>query len=202
MIADPQETGHKCEKIKIAVSGTADTGFLKQESLDLALAIGKEIAHQGAVIVSGATTGVPLWAAKGAKEAGAMSIGLSPAMNQKEHIEKYGLPIDFMDVIVYTGNGYPGRDILMIRTADAVIIGPGRIGTIHEFTVAFEDNKPIGILDSDLWETDEVIKFILEKSNRADDNKKIIYDKDPAKLVKRLIELVKTDKADMANKKF
>jgi len=185
---------HGHEKIKIAVSGTAKTDFLAQESLDLLQMVGTEIARQGAVIVSGATTGVPLWAAKGAKEAGGFSVGISPAMNEKDHIENWQLPIDFMDVIIYVGGGYPPRDILMTRSADAIVIGPGRIGTIHEFTVSFEDNKPIGILESDKWETDEVIKLILEKSHRAQENTKVIYDTDPAKLVKRLIELVKIDK--------
>ena len=188
---------HSHEKIKIAVSGTAKTDFLTQESLDLLVQVGTEIAHQGAVIVSGATTGVPLWSAKGAKEAGGFSIGISPATDEKEHLEYYKLPLDYMDVIIYTGQGYAGRDILMIRAADAVVIGPGRIGTIHEFTVSFEDNKPIGILESDKWETDEIIKMILEKSHRAQDNTKIIYDTDPTKLVKRLIELVKIDKSSL-----
>lgn len=192
-----EERKHGHQKIKIAISGTADTGFLTQPSLDLATQIGVEVARQGAILISGATTGVPLWAAKGTKEAGGFSIGLSPAFNEKEHIQYYGLPLDYMDIIIYTGAGFPGRDLLMVRTADAMVIGPGRIGTIHEFTVAFEDRRPIGILQGDAWETDEVIQLILEKSHRAADNKKIIYDSDPSKLVKRLIELAKIDKAEL-----
>jgi len=191
---DPHDTTHQSEKITIAISGTADGTFLDQSVLDEAVKIGTEVARQGAVLISGATTGIPLWAAKGAREAGGLSIGLSPALSKKEHIEKWGLPTDFMDVIMYVGGGYPFRDIQMVRSADAIAIGPGRIGTLHEFTVAFEDNKPIGILTGP-WDTDDEIKMILEKSHRAKDNQKIIYDADPSKLVKRLIELVKIDKA-------
>jgi hypothetical protein len=98
-----------------------------------------------------------------------------------------------MDIIVYTGFGYTGRDLLLTRSSDAVIIGPGRIGTIHEFTVAYEDEKPIGILEGD-WDTDEVIKNIIEKSHKV--NKKIIFSKDPKDLVVKIIELVRKDKTD------
>ena len=55
--------------------------------------------------------------------------------------------MEYLDIIIYTGAGYSGRDLLMTRTSDAIFLGCGRIGTIHEFTIAFEDNKPIGILE-------------------------------------------------------
>lgn len=196
MTPDPKQTCGSHEKITIAISGTADTSFLGQAELDESLKIGAEVARQGAALVSGATTGIPLWAAKGCKEAGGLSIGLSPALSKEEHVEKWKLPTDFMDVIMYVGGGYAYRDVVMVRSADAMAIGPGRIGTLHEFTTAFEDNKPIGILTGP-WDTDDEIKMILEKSHRAGDNKKIIYDADPSKLVRRLVELVKIDRAEV-----
>ena len=73
----------------------------------------------------------------------------SPALIQiasTEHIETWRLPVDYMDLIIYTGFGFPGRDLLFVRSCDAILIGCGRIGTIHEFTIAFEDKKPIGVL--------------------------------------------------------
>lgn len=96
-----------------------------------------------------------------------------------------------MDVIVYTGFGYPGRDLILTRSSDAIFFGCGRIGTIHEFTIAFEDKKPIGILEAE-WETDEVIRTILAKAHRPND--RIVFDTDPKALVERVIELVKKDK--------
>ncbi|PIP58111.1 MAG: hypothetical protein COX02_02095 [Candidatus Vogelbacteria bacterium CG22_combo_CG10-13_8_21_14_all_37_9] len=96
-----------------------------------------------------------------------------------------------MDVIIYTGQGFPGRDILLTRTSDAIIIGPGRIGTFHEFTVAFEDNKPLGVLEGD-WLTDDIIKDILANAHRP--NEMVIFDADPKKLVAKLIEMVKARK--------
>ncbi|PIR45188.1 MAG: hypothetical protein COV10_00740 [Candidatus Vogelbacteria bacterium CG10_big_fil_rev_8_21_14_0_10_51_16] len=179
---------------KIGFSGSASTEFLKQEDLDLCMKAGAEVVRQGGVLVTGATTGTPLWAARGAKEAGGTSIGLSPARDEKEHVGTYELPLDYMDVIIYTGFGYSGRDLLFTRSSDAMIIGPGRIGTIHEFTISFEDHKPVGIMEGDNWETDEVLKFLIEKSHREQDNKKVFFERDPVRLVSRLLEFVKADK--------
>ncbi|HBB56585.1 TPA: hypothetical protein DEW47_01795 [Patescibacteria group bacterium] len=185
------EVKHPHLKIKICVSGAAETGHCGIDALEVGKTLGREIAAQGAVLTTGATTGFPLWAAMGAKEEGGISIGVSPANSEKEHVEKYALPLEYMDLIMYTGQGYPGRDILLTRTSDAIIIGCGRIGTLHEFTVAFEDDKPIGVLEGD-WETDEIIKKIIEEGHRG--NGKIIYESDPKKLVEKILKAVDEEK--------
>lgn len=177
--------------IKICVSGSADMGFLPPEDYELAKEVGREIARQNAIIITGATTGFPLWAAKGAKEEGGASLGFSPASNEKEHVSIYRLPLEALDLVVYTGFGWSGRDLILTRSTDAVIVGPGRIGTIHEFTIAYEDQKPVGVLEGD-WDTDEVIHNIMEKSHRTND--KIIFDKDPKRLVSRIIKMVQETK--------
>src|SRR3989338_8754655 len=182
---------HGHSQIKICVSGAAETGHCGIDALDKAKELGREIARQGAVLVTGATTGFPLCVAMGVKEVGGISVGFSPAASEREHVKAYKLPVDYMDLIIYTGFGYPGRDILLTRSADAVICGCGRIGTIHEFTVAFEDDKPIGIFEGP-WETDEEITGIMEKGHRP--NSKIIYNSDPKKLVEDLIALIKKNK--------
>lgn len=175
-------------KYKICVSGAAETGHCGPDALEKAEELGRQIARHGAVLVTGATTGFPLWAAKGAKEAGGFCIGLSPADSEKEHIEKYKLPTDYLDVVIYTGFGYSGRNLLLTRSSDAVIVGCGRIGTVNEFLVAFEDNKPIGVLEGG-WATDEVIKHIIKEGHRI--NEKIIYDPNPGSLVEKVLNLVR-----------
>ncbi len=177
---------------KIGVSGAADMGFLGQDAYELAKELGREIAHQGAIMMSGATTGFPYWAAMGCKEVCGVSVGLSPASSAREHSEVYRLPLEYMDFITYTGFGYSGRDLLFTRSCDAIIIGPGRIGTFHEFTIAFEDQKPIGILASDgKWETDEILMTMIKKSHRP--NTKIVFDDNPKTLVAKVLKLVMED---------
>lgn len=189
---------HGHNQIKICVSGAADTSFSGLGTLDKAKELGCEIARQGAIIVTGATTGFPFWAAKGAKEENGISIGFSPAASEKEHVEVYKLPLDYMDLIIYTGFGYPGRDLILTRSSDAVVFGCGRIGTIHEFTVAFEDDKPIGILRGP-WEMSGELEDIIAKGHRP--NNKIIFGDDPKKLIEDIIILTKKYKIDENNKK-
>lgn len=182
---------HGHNKLKICVSGAAETGHCGPGAMEKAKALGREVVSQGAILLTGATTGFPLWAAMGAKEAGGISIGFSPAANEREHVEIYRLPIDYLDLIIYTGFGYSGRDLLLTRSADAVLVGCGRIGTVHEFTIAYEDEKPIGVLRGD-WDMDEVLKNIMDKSNRV--NTKIIFDDSPEMLVRRTIGLIRGGK--------
>src|SRR3970282_2318710 len=119
---------HEHLRLKLGVSGAAETGHCGLDALDKAKDLGREIVKQGGILLTGATTGFPLWAAMGAKEAGGISVGLSPAANQKEHKDVYRLPLDYMDLIIYTGFGYSGRDLLLTRSCDAMFIGCGRIG--------------------------------------------------------------------------
>lgn len=178
----------KAQKITISVSGAAEIAHCGPTVIPIAKEIGREIARQGAQIVTGATSGFPMYAAEGAKEAGGFSFGLSPAASKKEHVETYRLPLKAMDAVVYTGFGFPGRDLMLVRSSDAIVIGCGRIGTIHEFTVAWEANMPMGILVGD-WPTDEVIQNIIKNSDRTNDN--VIFEKDPKVMITRLIEMVR-----------
>jgi len=142
------------------------------------------------MLITGATTGFPAWSTMGAKDEGGLSIGFSPASTEEEHVNAYRLPTEYLDLIVYTGFGYSGRNLILTRSSDAVFIGCGRIGTINEFTIAYEDQKPIGILRG-TWETDEVIEEIIAKGYRKND--KIIFDDDPKRLVTSVLALVDKD---------
>lgn len=183
---------HPHRKLKFCVSGAAETAYCGMDALNKAKELGKEIVRQGGILTTGATTGFPFWASIGAKEEGGISIGISPASTEREHLQTYRLPIDYLDVIIYTGFGYSGRNLLLTRSSDAVFVGCGRVGTINEFTIAFEDGKPIGILEGD-WETPGVIKTILEKGHRGAPN--VVFDADPRQLVQKVAELVKKQKA-------
>lgn len=183
----------KGQKITISVSGAAEIAHCGPTVIPVAKEIGREIARQGAQIVTGATSGFPMYAAEGCKEAGGFSLGLSPAASKKEHTETYRLPLKALDAVIYTGFGFPGRDLMLVRSSDAIVIGCGRIGTIHEFTVAWEANMPMGVLVGD-WPTDEVIRDIIKNSNRSNPN--VIFEKDPKAMIAKLIEMVEKQEGD------
>ncbi len=183
-------------KIKIAISGAAETGHCSANAMELSMKLGEELAKHDCIVVTGATTGAPYWVAKAAKQAGGMVIGLSPAISEKEHINKYHLPIDYHDLIIYTGAGYAGRNLLLTRSADAVITICGRIGTLNEFTVAFEENKLTGVLEGTGGIAD-MIRQIIDKAFRGPGS--VIFNSDPKALVEELIENILEEKAKANN---
>ena len=178
-------------KYKIVVSGAADISHCCLKIKQLSEEVGKEIIRQRGVLLTGATTGAPYFAAKGAKEIKGTSIGFSPASSEKEHIRVYHLPIDKFDLIVYTGFDYVGRNLILTKAADGVIIICGRTGTLNEFTVAFEAKLPIGVLENS-GGTADLIPEILKRGHRPE--KKIVFDSNPKKLVSKLIQLIKKEK--------
>ena len=95
--------------------------------------VAREVVHRGHLVITGATRGLPFYAAQAAKHAkpdDVTSIGFSPAASRLAHVKKYRLPTDVFDTILYTGFEYTGRNLLLVRSADAVVMVGGRIGTL------------------------------------------------------------------------
>jgi len=175
-------------KYKIAVSGAAQIGHCAKNAAKLAKEVGKEIARQKCILVTGATTGIPYFSALGCKEANGFSVGFSPATSEAAHLKTYKLPLDPFDIMVYTGADYVGRNVIMTKSVDGVIIICGRMGTLHEFATAFEIQKPIGVLEESGGTADKIKKIATGPYRGV---KKIVYEKDPKKLVEKLIKLIK-----------
>lgn len=178
-------------KYKICVSGAAETGHCRAGALEKAKNVGREVIRQNGVLITGATSGIPYWAAIGAKEEGGIVIGLSPAASLASHKRAYRLPTDYHDIVIYTGFEYSGRNLLLTRSSDAVIVVCGRMGTLNEFTIAFEDKKPTGILTNSGGVAD-MVKTIVKNTHRGPG--KIVYDSNPKKLVSKVIKLIEKEK--------
>lgn len=179
-------------KYKICISGAAETGHCAKDALEKAETIGREIAKRGLVLVTGATTGIPYWSAKGAKSEGGIVIGLSPAASKVAHIKTYHLPTDYHDLIIYTGFEYSGRNLLLTRASDAMITICGRIGTLNEFTIGFEEQKPIGVLEG-TGGTADILRGIVEGGHRGPG--KVVFSKDPADLLDKVLDLIESEEA-------
>jgi hypothetical protein len=173
---------------QICVSGAAKGESVKQGE-SLAAELGAAIAKAGQALLTGATTGLPEVAAIAYKKtSGPSSLGISPAATKVEHVLKYRLPTDHYDAILYTGLHYVGRDALLINSADAVVSIGGRLGTLHEFTIAMETHTPIGFLQGAGGVSNEIENLIEMLPNANPDL--VIYDTDPDKLIARLIKLL------------
>lgn len=175
-------------KIKIGVMGSSE--IPKDKILiEKAREVGREIARHNCILINGATTGLPDEAAKGCKEEDGFVLGISPAKDMKEHVEVYKLPYQNYDSIVFTGVGFNFRNIFNIRTSDAIVFIRGSLGTLNEFTIAYEDGKIIGVLDKTGGISaffDELIEICKKETNAI-----IIKDSDPRKLIRRLVQEVK-----------
>lgn len=187
-------TKEKSYKYSICISGAA-AGETVTEDAHLAERLGAAIAHAGHILTTGATVGLPFYGAKGAKEAGGMSIGFSPANTVREHLRKYRLPYEYFDFINYTGMAYVGRDLYLVQSSDAVIQVGGRMGSLHEFTSALEARKPVGVLLGSHGAADLIPQLmeILEPPAHA----LVVYDDSPEKLVDKIIAILDKEYEDI-----
>lgn len=172
-------------RMTIGVMGSAG-GALDDVAIDLSFELGQAIARHGCVLVNGACPGLPYHAARGAKLAGGLTLGISPALSLHEHLSLYGSPIDYLDLIVYTGSGLMGREVTNIRSSDIVILVGGRSGTLGEFAIAYDEGKLIGVLEGTGGITDALPDIV--SICRKDSGAYLIYDSDPDRLVRSLID--------------
>lgn len=184
-------------KIKIGIAGSCTK--LSDEIAEKSAEIGNQIARSNCVLLTGSGIGVSSEAAKAAKKADGLVIGISPACSKKEHVETYQCSTDAFDVLVFSGFGYKGRNVLFIRSCDAVIIVSGGLGTLNEFTIAYDEGKTIGVL-TETGGVADAIKCIerLAIKNRGKDGL-VLYDSDPSLLVKKVLAAVRKEQHVLAS---
>lgn len=181
-------------KLKIGVMGSAQGPAIAQDVNKIkAKQVGKAIAEHDCILVNGACPGLPHDAAIGAKKAGGFVLGISPAFSLVEHIKKYHSPDEkYYDIILFTAKGLMERDITNIRSSDAVILIGGGIGTLNEFTVAFDEGRFVGVLTDTNGISDHIPEIVRFSNRELGD--RVIFDSDPEKLVARLVDAVKNGK--------
>lgn len=175
-------------RYQICVSGAA-SGNTVQAAHQLAFDLGKAITSRGKTLMTGATVGLPWYAAKGAfsvEGKRGMSVGFSPATSFREHVTVYKLPTVEFDYINFTSMEYVGRDVHLVRSSDAVITVGGRMGSLHEFATALESKKVCGVLLGSGGLADYIPTLL--KNIEAPGANEVIYDTDPDRLVEKVIE--------------
>jgi uncharacterized protein (TIGR00725 family) len=173
-------------RIKVGVMGSAapdsarlDTGRLVVEKAER---LARAIASRDVVLFTGATTGLVYVVGKTAREAGCFHVGISPGTNESEHVALYHLPTDSCDVIVYTGFGLKGRNVVLVRSCDVVLFVAGAMGSLNEFTIAHDEGKIIGCLTGTGGVADEV-DYLLQKFGKRAAGARVFQNEDPEKLL-------------------
>jgi uncharacterized protein (TIGR00725 family) len=125
--------------IRIGVIG--QSGQLEQEILEIAEAVGQEIATHGAVLLTGGTNGIMEAASKGAKSAGGLVVGILPG-------DTTDVANDYVDIPITTGFGFDYRSMVLVHSSDAIIMIGGGIGTLVELSEAYMQHKPVVVVES------------------------------------------------------
>ena len=176
--------------MKVGIMGSAaDTlGTLGRGAEDLrerAERLGCALAARGCVVLTGATTGLPEMVGAAAHLAGGLHVGVSPAGSVEEHVERYHYPVENCDFHIYTGFGLKGRNVVLVRSSDIVIIVGGSMGALNEFTIAYDEGRIIGCLTSTGGVADNITRLIEMFPKRS--NAIVLEDDDPERLLDKCI---------------
>jgi hypothetical protein len=185
--ADPEKyvSNAPGRTLAVGVMGSA-SGTLSPEQIRLSRELGRAIASEKFGLITGACPGLPYETCLGFREIGGFSVGISPALSEEEHIHRYHSPTDLYDMIIFTGSGLMGREVINIRSSDFVIILGGHSGTLGEFSIAYDEGKLIGIVDGTGGIT-EIIDEIVKTVDKATGST-ILRDGDPKQLLDRMID--------------
>jgi hypothetical protein len=186
-------------KLKIGVMGTSNPK-LPMNVRKLAYNVGKSIAQHNCILVNGASLGVPYESSKGAKKADGFVVGISPAKDIDQHVNQYKLPTDKFDLLIFSGFGYKGRNVLNISSCDGVIIVNGSYGTLNEFSIACDEGRVIGVLEGSGGIADHIreIVDICKKETGAT----LIYEKDVHQLVRKVIIAIRKRGTHVARRTY
>jgi uncharacterized protein (TIGR00725 family) len=172
-------------QIRIGVMGSA--AELSDHAIrDQCRRLGRAIAEHGCCLLTGACPGIPHEVALGAKEIGGHTMGISPASGLREHIETFKSPYREYDVLVFTGLGLMGRELINIRSSDIIVVVGGRCGTLGEFAIGYEEGKLIGVLTGTGGIADLVPEIVACSGKET--GSEVIYDAEPPELIGRLLE--------------
>lgn len=174
--------------MKIAICGSSKA--IDKEIAKKAFEIGKQLAENSILMLTGAGNGYPYEAARGASSVDGKVFGVSPAKDKEEHISEYSFPTEGFTKIEYTNLGVPGRNFPLVKEADAIIIISGQIGSLNEFTIAFHEGKIIGILENS-GGISGIIKEIAETCDKRGESKNIVYSPEPKELVALVFDKLK-----------
>lgn len=122
--------------MQIAVVGG---GVCSPEVGEMAGRLGRLLAEKGHILICGGLGGVMEAVCRGAREAGGVTLGILPG--EKRDANPY------VSIAVATGMGH-ARNVIIIKSSDAVIALPGEHGTLSEIALALKMNRPVISLGS------------------------------------------------------
>jgi uncharacterized protein (TIGR00725 family) len=140
------------------------------EEARLAEEVGREIARSGAVLVCGGLGGVMAAASKGTSTEGGLAIGILPGDSRQTANPYVHIPI--------VTNLGEARNVIIVKSAGAVIAIGGGYGTLSEIGHALRNGTPVVGLNT----------WLLSRNGRPDNS--IVQAQDPADAVKKALNMI------------
>jgi len=134
-------------KIIIGVMGAAQCDAKVYQE---AYQVGRLVAEGGAILLCGGRGGVMEASAKGAKEAGGLTIGILPGSNERD-----SPPNPYIDIAIFTGLS-DARNAINVRSSEVIIAISGGYGTLSEIALALKIGKPVVLLHSWNFESETI----------------------------------------------
>jgi len=145
------------------------------EEAKLAEAVGEQLAQRGATVICGGLGGVMEAVCRGAMSKGGLTIGILPGQDSS-------LANPWVSIPVVTGLG-EARNVVVVKSAQAVIAIGGGYGTLSEIAYALKSGIPVIGLNT--WS--------LSRNEREDDS--IIRVHSAAEAVDKAVAQAKKHKA-------
>ncbi len=134
--------------------GVIGAGTCNEATYELAMALGREIASCGWILICGGLGGVMEASCRGCSERGGTAVGILPGLEKEAANPWVTIPIP-------TGLG-EGRNVLVVRASDVLVAVSGGYGTLSEIALALKTGKPV--IGIDTWKDIEGIKYVQSPS--------------------------------------
>lgn len=186
--------------MKVAIYGSAVSASASNKiAIGHAREIGKLLAENGHIVVTGACKGIPFEAAMAAFNADGKVIGYSPAISKKDHKNRFKDPLGCFTEMIFVPQNYEHvqnkiacykyRNISTAMNCDKAIIIGGRCGTMDEFIKVYEFGKEIGVLKNTEGAAGFIATDLAESSFKKiykDTGAKVYFGENPKNLLKAM----------------
>lgn len=174
------------KKLQIGIIGSAgneeypNKNRQRENLYKLAEELGRLLAQKGAIVVTGGKGGVMESAAKGAKKARGITVGVTKGKNRFTS-NKY------TDVEAVSGMEGYGDATMLVLSCDGLIALGGGVGTLQELSIAYRNNKPVVILNTGYGWSSKLANSYLDERKKE----KFVSAKTPIEAVSLLLKILK-----------
>jgi uncharacterized protein (TIGR00725 family) len=156
--ADSGRRGRPEENMRTVIGVMGPGERASEHDIQMAFALGAEIARRGWVLLSGGrNAGVMDAVNRGAKQENGLTIGILPAADRNDGVSSH------VDIAIATGMGSARNNINVLSSDVVIICGSLEAGTLSEVALAVKARRPVVVISDD----DEATRFVVRMGRGA-----------------------------------